>query len=86
MSEKILAVDVYKPLSTHRHLRPILIGTSTGNWGGIVAIQYGARRPGSTDMWKGSSGGTVGSSRWQSTKLGGQIVAITPAVTTATTK
>ena len=84
LSEKIFAVDVYKPLSTHRHLRPILIGTSTGNFGGVIAIQYGGRRSGSSDIWKGST--KAGSTRWLSTQIGGQTLAITPAVTTATTK
>lgn len=84
MAEKVLAVDVYKPLSTHRFMRPVLIGTSTGNWGGIIAIQYGARRTGSTSVWKGST--QAGSTRWRASLLGGQTVAVSPAVTTATTK
>ena len=83
VNEKILVSDVYKPLSTHRHLRPILVGTSTGNFAAVLAVQYGMRSV-STSMWKGST--RAGSTRWQSTKLGGQTVAATPAVTTATTK
>jgi hypothetical protein len=81
--QKILISDVYKPLSTHRHLRPILVGTSTGNFASVIAIQYGLRNV-STSIWKGST--NKGSTRWQSTKLGGQTVVATPAVTTATTK
>lgn len=79
---KILVTDIYKPYSTHRHLRPILVGSSTGNYGGVIAIQYGLRRT-STSIWKAST--QAGSTRWLSTQIGGQTVAATPSVTTATT-
>jgi len=79
---KVLAVDVFKPLSTHRHLRPIMVASSTGNFGGIIAIQYGYRSI-STSIWKGST--NAGSTRWLSTQIGGQAVAVSPSVTTATT-
>lgn len=81
--DKMLCVDVVKPLSTHRHLRPIMIGTSTGNFAAVIAIQYNGRSR-STSLWKGST--LAGSTRWQHTRLGGQVVVATPSVTTATTK
>lgn len=82
--EKMLVVDIHRPLSTHRHIRPILVGTSTGNYAAVIAIQYNGYKKGSTSLWKGST--LCGSTRWQSTKLGGQVVVATPSVTTATTK
>lgn len=80
---KLLVTDVYKPLSTQLYLRPILCGTSTGNFGGVLAIQYGPRLMGSSDVWKSSTRG--GSTRWDSTRLGAQVVCISATATTATT-
>jgi len=80
---KLLVTDVYKPLSTQQYLRPILCGTSTGDWGGVIAIQYGARVMGSSDMWKSST--RAGSTLWDSTRLGAQQVCISATATTATT-
>jgi len=81
---KTLAIDLYRPLSTHRHVRCVIVGASSGNINAITAIQYGARHAGSTDIWKGST--RAGSTRWLSTQIGGQTLVVTPAVTTASTK
>lgn len=80
---KILAVDIYKPLSTNKVLRPVLIGSCTGDFGGMLAIQYGAKKSGSSDVWKSSTRG--GSTLWKSTQIS-QTLAVGATGTANTTK
>ena len=49
-NKKILCLDVYRPLK--RYIKPVVVGCSSGaiHTRGIIAIQYGARTPGSTVM------------------------------------
>jgi len=79
---KVLAVDVWKPLSTAKILRPTLIGTCTGDFGGVLAIQYGGRVS-STDIYKSST--RAGSTLWESTAIGAQTICLSATQTTATT-
>lgn len=48
LNYKNLVVDVYKP--THRYVRMIVTGASSGHMRCIAALQYGARRQGTTDL------------------------------------
>ena len=52
---KILALDVHKPLK--RYIKPIIAGASSDvmHTRAVVAIQYSARTPGSSDVYLGSS-------------------------------
>lgn len=79
---KTLAVDVFKPLSTRPILRPILVGTCTGDFQSITAIQYGSRKS-STDIYKSST--RAGSTLWKSTEIGNQTICLSASQTTATT-
>ena len=78
---KMLITDVYKPLSTQRMLRPLVGGASTDSLYGIFAIQYGLRKPGSSNVWKSST--RAGSTLWSSTRLA-QKLAISATHTTVT--
>lgn len=78
---KILAVDI-KPLSTQKFLRPMMIGTSTGDFGGVLAIQYNARLKGSTLLYFDST--AAGSTKWLADQVGGQTV-VTGCTATANT-
>ncbi len=79
---KVLITDVYKPLSTQKFLRPLVGGASTDSVYGMFAIQYGLRKPGSSDVWKSST--RAGSSKWLSSRLGSQVLAISATHTTRT--
>ena len=82
LDAKVLAVDI-KPMSSQKFLRPIMIGTSTGDYGAVLAIQYNPRLMGSTNVYKDST--ASGSTTWESTKIGGQTVVVQATATTATT-
>jgi hypothetical protein len=81
-SAKTLITDVYKPLSTQRFLKQNVAGSCTDAYLGFFAIQYGMRKPGSSDLWKSST--RAGSTLWNASYLGGQTLAVSPTGTTVT--
>jgi len=82
LDRKLHAIDIYRPLSTHRYLMPMAYGCSTGGID-FIAIQYGARRPGATDMWLATS--STAAPRWRSTRLAPQVLSLGATATTGST-
>jgi len=57
LNYRVLALDVYKP--TKRYVRFQINGTSSGAFE-VAAIQYGSKRPGSSDMYDSTTIGVRG--------------------------
>jgi len=83
LTRKVMAIDMVRPLSTVRFMRPMVVGSCTGEISCMLAIQYNSRKPGSSNMWKAST--RAGSTLWQSDRIANQVIAISPAATTKTT-